>query len=100
MMLSIYNAFPSFFPFFKKIPLYTLSAQNSDGQITGEELRHILNCMVVKFSDSEFKELMQTLDPGDTGWVNVYTFIKLLEENPKVSFMTTPCLIFCRWQET
>ncbi|XP_008701132.2 EF-hand calcium-binding domain-containing protein 6 [Ursus maritimus] len=57
---------------------------NSDGQITGEELRHILNCMVVKFSDSEFKELMQTLDPGDTGWVNVYTFIKLLEENPKI----------------
>ncbi|VFV35654.1 ef-hand calcium-binding [Lynx pardinus] len=54
-----------------------------DGRITGEELRHILNCEVVKISDSEFKELMQTLDPGGTGWVNVNTFIQLLEENPE-----------------
>ncbi|XP_046923068.1 EF-hand calcium-binding domain-containing protein 6 [Lynx rufus] len=61
-----------------------------DGRITGEELRHILNCEVVKISDSEFKELMQTLDPGGTGWVNVNTFIQLLEENPEVSFTTTP----------
>ncbi|XP_026926324.2 EF-hand calcium-binding domain-containing protein 6 isoform X2 [Acinonyx jubatus] len=55
-----------------------------DGRITGEELRHILNCEVVKISDSEFKQLMQTLDPGGTGWVNVNTFIQLLEENPEV----------------
>ncbi|XP_040346543.1 EF-hand calcium-binding domain-containing protein 6 isoform X4 [Herpailurus yagouaroundi] len=55
-----------------------------DGRITGEELRRILNCEVVKISDSEFKELMQTLDPGGTGWVNVNTFIQLLEENPEV----------------
>ncbi|XP_053082880.1 EF-hand calcium-binding domain-containing protein 6 isoform X5 [Acinonyx jubatus] len=54
-----------------------------DGRITGEELRHILNCEVVKISDSEFKQLMQTLDPGGTGWVNVNTFIQLLEENPE-----------------
>ncbi|XP_042849407.1 EF-hand calcium-binding domain-containing protein 6 isoform X2 [Panthera tigris] len=54
------------------------------GRITGEELRHILNCEAVKISDSEFKELMQTLDPGGTGWVNVNTFIQLLEENPTV----------------
>ncbi|XP_036720560.1 EF-hand calcium-binding domain-containing protein 6 [Balaenoptera musculus] len=56
-----------------------------DGHITGEELRRILNCMVVKISDSEFKELMQTLDPGCTGRVNVSTFIELLEENPELS---------------
>ncbi|XP_053751827.1 EF-hand calcium-binding domain-containing protein 6 isoform X5 [Panthera pardus] len=54
------------------------------GRITGEELRHILNCEAVKISDSEFKELKQTLDPGGTGWVNVNTFIQLLEENPTV----------------
>ncbi|XP_047724083.1 EF-hand calcium-binding domain-containing protein 6 isoform X2 [Prionailurus viverrinus] len=54
------------------------------GRITGEELRHILNCEAVKISDSEFKELMRTLDPGGTGWVNVNTFIQLLEENPEV----------------
>uniref|UniRef100_A0A8C9EF00 EF-hand calcium-binding domain-containing protein 6 n=1 Tax=Phocoena sinus TaxID=42100 RepID=A0A8C9EF00_PHOSS len=61
-----------------------------DGHITGEELRHILNCMVVKISDSEFKELVHTLDPGCTGWVNVSTFVELLEENPKLS-KTSSC---------
>ncbi|XP_062932170.1 EF-hand calcium-binding domain-containing protein 6 [Cynocephalus volans] len=52
-----------------------------DGQITGEELRHILSSMVVKLSDSEFKELMQMLDPGDTGVISASTFVDLLEEN-------------------
>lgn len=94
-MFSIYNAFSSLFLFLKKILLYALHAQKPDGRIIGEELRRLLNCMVVKISDSEFKELMQTLDPGHTGWVNIYTLIEQLEESPKVSFMTTPCLIFC-----
>nr|XP_019570611.1 PREDICTED: EF-hand calcium-binding domain-containing protein 6 [Rhinolophus sinicus] len=60
-----------------------ISNTKLDRQITGEELRHIINCMVVKISDSEFKELMQTLDPGGTGQVNVKTFIELLKEDPK-----------------
>ncbi|XP_069909117.1 EF-hand calcium-binding domain-containing protein 6 isoform X3 [Oryctolagus cuniculus] len=54
-----------------------------DGQITGEELRHVLNCMVAKLSDSEFKELMRTLDPRATGVVSVSQFTALLEEKPK-----------------
>ncbi|XP_069347370.1 EF-hand calcium-binding domain-containing protein 6 [Eulemur rufifrons] len=55
-----------------------------DGQIAGEELRHVLNCTVVKLSDSEFKELMQTLDPGGSGMVKISTFTDLLDENPKM----------------
>ncbi|XP_057599313.1 EF-hand calcium-binding domain-containing protein 6 [Hippopotamus amphibius kiboko] len=72
-----------------------------DGQITGEELRRILNCMVVKISDSEFKELMQTLDPGCTGWVNISTFIELLREDPKLSkissYKDTKAPLFLAW---
>lgn len=63
-------------------------------------MRHIINCVVVKISDSEFKELMQTLDPGGTGLVNVKTFIELLKEDPKVSAITSSHLIFYLWQET
>ncbi|KAF4023037.1 hypothetical protein G4228_014861 [Cervus hanglu yarkandensis] len=55
-----------------------------DGHITGQELQRILNCMVVKISDSEFKELMRILDPGCTGCVNVSKLIGLIEQNPKV----------------
>lgn len=56
--------------------------------------------MVIKISDSEFKELMQALDPGGTGLVNVTTFIELLKEDPKVSAITSSRLIFYLWQET
>ncbi|XP_054438549.1 EF-hand calcium-binding domain-containing protein 6 [Pteronotus mesoamericanus] len=52
-----------------------------DGQIKGEELRHIINCMVVKISDSEFRALMRTLDPSGTGLVDVRAFAQLLEDS-------------------
>uniref|UniRef100_A0A8D0MPN3 EF-hand domain-containing protein n=1 Tax=Sus scrofa TaxID=9823 RepID=A0A8D0MPN3_PIG len=62
-------------------------------QITGEELRHTLNDMAVKISDSEFKELMRTLDPGSTGWVNVSTFVDKPSpcEDPKLQTMLQSC---------
>ncbi|XFG00947.1 hypothetical protein AB1E19_004571 [Capra hircus] len=55
-----------------------------DGQITGQELQRVLNCMVVNISDSEFRELMRVLDPGCTGCVSVSKFTELIEENPKL----------------
>ncbi|XP_073940744.1 EF-hand calcium-binding domain-containing protein 6 isoform X3 [Castor canadensis] len=55
------------------------------GQITWEELRHILNCMVVNLSDSEFKELIEAFDPEGRGVVRVSSFMDLLEGSPKMS---------------
>ncbi|XP_036884383.1 EF-hand calcium-binding domain-containing protein 6 [Sturnira hondurensis] len=60
----------------------------ADGQMKGEELRHVLNCVVRKLSDSEFGELMQMLDPQGTGLVAVRTLTQLLQEAPPVSFVT------------
>uniref|UniRef100_A0A2K6UZ00 EF-hand calcium-binding domain-containing protein 6 n=1 Tax=Saimiri boliviensis boliviensis TaxID=39432 RepID=A0A2K6UZ00_SAIBB len=61
-----------------------------DGLITREEFRHILNCVAVKLSNLEFKELMQTLDPGDTGVVNTSMLIDLVEENSRMR-KKSPC---------
>ncbi|XP_043823825.1 EF-hand calcium-binding domain-containing protein 6 [Dromiciops gliroides] len=55
-----------------------------DGKITGKELRHILNCILWKISDGEYKELMQILDPAGSGYVNYITFLYLLEEENSV----------------
>ncbi|XP_045691090.1 EF-hand calcium-binding domain-containing protein 6 [Phyllostomus hastatus] len=55
----------------------------ADGQMKGEELRHIINCMVGKLSDSDFGELMQALDPRGTGLVDVRALTQLLEEIPR-----------------
>ncbi|XP_037369304.1 EF-hand calcium-binding domain-containing protein 6 isoform X2 [Talpa occidentalis] len=53
------------------------------GQLTGQELRHILSCSVVKTSDADFKELMQQLDPEDTKRVDIGALMHLLEGDPK-----------------
>lgn len=84
--------FLPFFLFLKKSLEY-FHAQKPDRHITGQELQRILNCMVVKISDSEFKELMRILDPGCTGCVDVSKLVGLIEENPKVSFATTSHLL-------
>ncbi|XP_070267366.1 EF-hand calcium-binding domain-containing protein 6 isoform X2 [Myotis yumanensis] len=52
-----------------------------NGRIKGQELQHTINSLVVKLSDSEFQELMRTLDPGDSGLVDIYRFLELLEES-------------------
>ncbi|XP_072452460.1 EF-hand calcium-binding domain-containing protein 6 isoform X2 [Notamacropus eugenii] len=51
-----------------------------DGKILGKELRHVLNCALLKISDVEYKELLQILDPTGSGYVNYFTFLYLLEE--------------------
>ncbi|XP_077025226.1 EF-hand calcium-binding domain-containing protein 6 isoform X3 [Tamandua tetradactyla] len=61
------------------------------GHVTEKELQYILNCMVLKMSDSEFKELMQMLDPRGTGLVNVNTFFELLEDENLNMRKQYPC---------
>lgn len=67
----------------KKFPYTYSPAQKVNGQIKGEELHQTINSMVVTLSDSEFKELMQTLDPRGSGLVNIHRFLALLEEGRK-----------------
>ncbi|KAM6162198.1 EF-hand calcium-binding domain-containing protein 6 [Erethizon dorsatum] len=73
-----------------KKALLMSSAAKPNGQIIGEELRQILSSTVVKLSDSEFRELMKTLDPRGTGVVTVTSFLDLLEASPKMR-KTSPC---------
>ncbi|XP_037701873.1 EF-hand calcium-binding domain-containing protein 6 isoform X2 [Choloepus didactylus] len=61
------------------------------GHIRRKELQNILNCMAFKISDSEFKELMQMLDPRETGLVNVNSFFELLEEENLKMRKQSPC---------
>ncbi|XP_074128005.1 EF-hand calcium-binding domain-containing protein 6 isoform X3 [Sminthopsis crassicaudata] len=52
-----------------------------DGKITGKEMRHILSTVLWKVSDSEYKELMEILDPTGSGYINYITLLYLLEED-------------------
>ncbi|XP_031207134.1 EF-hand calcium-binding domain-containing protein 6 isoform X2 [Mastomys coucha] len=70
----------------KKTLLITSSTPSR--YITWEELRRILNCMVVKLSDSEFSELKQTFDPEGTGAVRVNSLLNVLDDSTKVRKMS------------
>uniref|UniRef100_H0WJE7 EF-hand calcium-binding domain-containing protein 6 n=1 Tax=Otolemur garnettii TaxID=30611 RepID=H0WJE7_OTOGA len=72
-----------------KTALLIINAK-TNGQISEQELRQVLDNKVIKLNDADFKELMQTLDPGGTGMAKVSTFIDLLEENPKMRKIS-PC---------
>lgn len=67
-------------------PPYSLRppAQTPSGHVTWEDLRHVLNCVVVKLSDSEFNELKQTFDPEGTGTVKINSLLDVLDDSPKV----------------
>nr|XP_013008613.1 EF-hand calcium-binding domain-containing protein 6 [Cavia porcellus] len=66
------------------------SSTKPGGRMTGDELRQILSATLVKVSDSEFRELMRTLDPEATGVVTAGSFLDLLEASPKTR-KTSPC---------
>ncbi|XP_029453350.1 EF-hand calcium-binding domain-containing protein 6 [Rhinatrema bivittatum] len=53
---------------------------NRSGRITRKELRRIVDCIMFRITDQQFKELMIILDPGHTGFINYHQFIELFEE--------------------
>ncbi|XP_030071278.1 EF-hand calcium-binding domain-containing protein 6 [Microcaecilia unicolor] len=53
---------------------------NRSGKITRKELRRIVDCVMFRINDQQFKELMIILDPGHTGFVNYHHFLELFEE--------------------
>nr|XP_033808962.1 EF-hand calcium-binding domain-containing protein 6 isoform X2 [Geotrypetes seraphini] len=60
---------------------------NQSGKISRKELRRIVDCVMVRISDQQFKELMIILDPGHTGFVNYFHFLELFEEQePPVEY--------------
>lgn len=65
----------------KKLPYVHSPAQKVNGRVKGEELRQTINSVVVKLSDLDFKELMQMLDPGNSGLVDINRFLELLEDS-------------------
>ncbi|XP_075408724.1 EF-hand calcium-binding domain-containing protein 6 [Tenrec ecaudatus] len=59
---------------------FLAAGRKYEGSITGEELQAILNSKAMQIHDSEFKELMQMLDPWGTGQLSVHALLDLLEE--------------------
>ncbi|XP_053575675.1 EF-hand calcium-binding domain-containing protein 6 [Bombina bombina] len=55
------------------------------GRISRRELRRILDCMMFRVTDEQFKELMIVLDPEHTGFISYHQFLDLFEERESVT---------------
>ncbi|XP_068807251.1 EF-hand calcium-binding domain-containing protein 6 [Struthio camelus] len=54
--------------------------EKRDGKITRDELRHILHYFLLQIKNKDFQELIQIIDPGQTGYVDYHKFLDLAEE--------------------
>ncbi|XP_075066378.1 EF-hand calcium-binding domain-containing protein 6 isoform X2 [Mixophyes fleayi] len=55
------------------------------GRVSRTELRRIVDCMMFRITDEQFKELMIILDPEHTGFISYHQFLDLFEEKESVT---------------
>ncbi|XP_053318206.1 EF-hand calcium-binding domain-containing protein 6 [Spea bombifrons] len=59
--------------------------EGRDGKVSRKELRRIVDCMLFRITDAQFKELMIVLDPEHTGFISYHQFLDLFEEKESVT---------------
>uniref|UniRef100_A0A8C7E5J1 EF-hand domain-containing protein n=1 Tax=Naja naja TaxID=35670 RepID=A0A8C7E5J1_NAJNA len=67
---------------------------DSNGKITRNELRRILDCIMFRISDDDFQELIKIIDPEHTGHLSYNEFLNLFEKDSVVSSITDHLSIF------
>ncbi|XP_054673072.1 LOW QUALITY PROTEIN: EF-hand calcium-binding domain-containing protein 6 [Grus americana] len=74
----IQDAYPSL-----KQAFLTLD-EKRDGKITRNDLCHVLRNLVLQMKDKDFQELIEILDPQQTGYLDYHEFLYLFEEKESV----------------
>ncbi|CAH2278349.1 EF-hand calcium-binding domain-containing 6 [Pelobates cultripes] len=59
--------------------------QERKGKISRKELRRIVDSMICRITDEQFKELMIILDSEHTGFISYHQFLDLFEEKESVT---------------
>ncbi|KAM4748693.1 EF-hand calcium-binding domain-containing protein 6 [Rhinophrynus dorsalis] len=59
--------------------------EEREGRVSRKELRRIVDCMMFRVTDEQFKELMIILDPEHTGFISYHQFLDLFEEKESIS---------------
>ncbi|KAM6290393.1 LOW QUALITY PROTEIN: EF-hand calcium-binding domain-containing protein 6 [Porphyrio hochstetteri] len=74
----IQDAYPSL-----KETFLTLD-EKQDGKITRNDLHHVLHNLVFQMTDKDFQELIEIIDPEQTGYLDYHEFLDLFEEKESV----------------
>ncbi|KAM8974090.1 EF-hand calcium-binding domain-containing protein 6 [Pelodytes ibericus] len=59
--------------------------EGRNGRIARKELRRVLEALMFRITDEQFKELMIVLDPEHTGFLSYHQFLGLFEEKESVT---------------
>ncbi|KAM3926185.1 EF-hand calcium-binding domain-containing protein 6 [Leptodactylus fuscus] len=59
--------------------------EGRNGRVSRKELRRIVDCMMFRITDEQFKELMIILDPEHSGFISYHQFLDLFEEKESVT---------------
>ncbi|XP_066446468.1 EF-hand calcium-binding domain-containing protein 6 isoform X2 [Eleutherodactylus coqui] len=83
ILQKLHQHFQKAYPSLKQAFLVLDEGRN--GRVSRKELRRIVDCMMFRITDEQFKELMIILDPEHTGFISYHQFLDLFEEKESVT---------------
>ncbi|CAN2387261.1 calcium ion binding [Pristimantis euphronides] len=83
ILQKLHQHFQEAYPSLKQAFLVLDEGRN--GSVSRKELRRIVDCMMFRITDQQFKELMIILDPEHTGFISYLQFLDLFEETESVT---------------
>ncbi|XP_044133778.1 EF-hand calcium-binding domain-containing protein 6 [Bufo gargarizans] len=83
ILQKLHQHFQEAYPSLKQAFLVLDEGRN--GRVSRKELRRIVDCMMFRITDEQFKELMIILDPEHTGFISYHQFLDLFEEKESVT---------------
>ncbi|XP_075712106.1 EF-hand calcium-binding domain-containing protein 6 isoform X2 [Rhinoderma darwinii] len=83
ILQKLHQHFQEAYPSLKQA--FLVLDEGHNGRVSRKELRRIVDCMMFRITDEQFKELMIILDPEHTGFISYHQFLDLFEEKESVT---------------
>ncbi|KAM5172966.1 EF-hand calcium-binding domain-containing protein 6 [Mantella aurantiaca] len=83
ILQKLHQHFQEAYPSLKQA--FLILDEGRKGKVSRKELRRIVDCMMFRITDEQFKELMIILDPEHTGFISYHQFLDLFEEKESVT---------------
>lgn len=83
ILQKLHQHFQEAYPSLKQAFLVLDEGRN--GSVSRKELRRIVDCMMFRITDEQFKELMIILDPEHSGFISYHQFLDLFEDKESVT---------------
>ncbi|XP_063784992.1 EF-hand calcium-binding domain-containing protein 6 isoform X2 [Pseudophryne corroboree] len=83
ILQKLHQHFQESYPSLKQA--FLILDEGRNGRVSRKELRRIVDCMMFRITDEQFKELMIILDPEHTGFISYHQFLDLFEDKESVT---------------